>query len=210
MAHHHSVSCDNSKSDKVRFYQQALMINVTVWIVQLIVILFLAGSSLTLLGDWSHGLADILILFATHQIFASELKDSEKDHSSKKKWLATIAVFVLWGMAVHILYEAVGRIVNPVDFLGWPVAVIALFSTVGNFLAHKRISLVDECEHDVAHHANVAHLITDAAISLTVFVSAVGKIMFNLPAIDAWLGMAVAGWMLYLGWGILTVKGHHH
>lgn len=207
MAHHHSSSFKN-KSEKVKFYKQALTINITVWVMQLSVILFVADS-LTLLADWAHGLADILILFATHQIFASELGSSEDDHSRKKNWLAIVAVFVLWGMAGHIFYEAVGRLASPVDFLGWPVAVVALFSAVGNFLAHKRISLVDECEHDAVHHANVAHLITDAVISLTVFISAVGKIMFNLPAIDAWLGMAVSGWMIYLGWKILLGKKPH-
>jgi len=206
MAHHHGVAGDHSKRDKIKFYKQALMINGTVWIMQLVVILFITGGSLTLLGDWSHGLADILILFATYQIFTSELKNSENDHSGKKKWLVIVAVFVLWGMAGHIFYEATERIANPVDFLGWPVAIIALFSTVGNFLAHKRISLVDPCEHDAVHHANVAHLITDAAISLTVFISAVGKIVWDLPAIDTWFGMAVAGWMIYLGWKTLQEK----
>lgn len=209
MTHNHSISCNHTKNEKVELYKQALMINASVWVMQLSVILFIAGGSLTLLGDWAHGLADILILFATHKIFASELKNSEKDYSGEKKWLAIIAVLVLWGMAGHIFYEAVGHIANPVDFLGWPVAFIALFAAVGNFLAHKKISLVAECEHDAAHHANVAHLITDAAISLTVFVSAVGNIVFSLPAIDAWLGIAVGVWMMYLGWKILVGKNHH-
>lgn len=208
MAHHYSVSCNNSKSDKVKFYRQALTINSTVWVMQLLVILFVADS-LTLTGDGSHGLADILILFATHQIFASELQNPNDDHSSKKKWLVRIAVLLLWVMAGYIFYEAVGRIENPVDFPGWPVAVLALLSATGNFLAHKIIGRVDKCEHDDAHQINVAHLLTDAVISLAVFVSALGMIIFGLPAIDTWLGIIVGLWMVFLGWKILSGKSAH-
>lgn len=205
MTHAHAISC---KSDKVRFYQQALMINVTVWILQLVTILFVANS-LALAGDWAHGFADIIIMVATFQIFSAELHDTEKDHSVKKKWLVRIAVIMLWLSAFWIFYEATERMAAPVDFPGWPVAILALLSTVGNFLAHKRIGCVDLCEHDDAHRINVAHLLTDAVISLIVFVSAMGKILFDLPAIDTWLGIFVGIWMIYLGWKILLGKGGH-
>ncbi len=207
MSHAHAFTC-STKSDKVKFYQQALAINATVWILQLITIVFFANS-LTLLGDWSHGFADIIILFATYHIFASELQNPEKDYSRRKKWLVAFAIVVLWGMAVYIFYEAIWRILYPVDFLGWPIAILALLSTAGNFLAHQRISSVSACEHDNAHLVNVAHLITDAAISFCVFISAMGKILFNLPAIDTWMGIGVGIWMIYLGWKIVTGKAKH-
>ncbi len=207
MAQANFGSC-KSRSDKVNFYRQALTINLSVWVMQLIVILFVADS-LTLLGDWSHGLADILILFATHQIFASELQNPDDDHSNKKKWLVRVAVLVLWTMAGYIFYEAAERTTNPVDFPGWPVAVLALLSATGNFLAHKIIGRVAKCEHDDAHRVNVAHLLTDAVISLTVFVSALGMIIFGLPAIDTLLGIIVGIWMILLGWKILSGKSAH-
>lgn len=207
MAQNHSSSC-KSRGEKVKLYRQALTINSTVWLMQLVTVVFIA-KSLTLMGDMSHSLADVFILLATHQIFASEVQNPEDDHSGKKKWLVRIAVFMLWASAVYIFYEAAERIANPVDFPGWPVAILALLSAMGNFLAHQRIGCVDKCEHDDAHKANVAHLITDAVLSLIVFISALGRIIFNLPAIDTWLGIVVGVWMIHLGWKILSGKNHH-
>ena len=201
----------NSKLDKVRRYRQALSINASVWVLQLITVLFIADS-LTLFGDMSHSIADIFILLATHQVFAHELRNPNADHSHKKKWLVRVAVFLLWLSACYVLYEALGRITHPVDFPGWPVAILAIFSASGNFFAHHMISKIDACEHDHAHEANVAHLLTDFALSIIVLVSALGNILFNLPAIDAWLSLVVAMWMLYWGWKIIHGKDdeHHH
>lgn len=199
----------NSKLDKVRRYRQALSINTGVWVLQFLTVIFIADS-LTLFGDMTHSLADIFILLATHQIFAHELRNPHADHAHKKKILVRVAVLLLWMSAAYVCYEAVERITHPVDFPGWPVALLAILSASGNFFAHRRISQIDKCEHDHAHEANVAHLLTDFALSVIVFLSALGNILFKLPAIDAWLSLAVALWMIRWGWKILYEKDEHH
>lgn len=198
----------NSKQDKVRYYRQALIINSIVWLLQILVLLFFANS-LTLKGDMFHGFADILILFATHHVFKSELQNFTGNHHTKKNVLVMVAVLLLWFSAGDLTYEAVQRIASPVDFPGWPVAIVSLLSSIGNFTSHKIIGKVEKCEHDKLHKINVAHLITDAVISLCVFISALGKILYDTPAVDAWLSFPVALWMFILGWNIITGKGHH-
>ena len=201
----------NTKLDKVRRYRQALLINTGVWVLQFFTVVFIADS-LTLFGDMSHSLADVFILLATHQIFASELRNPNADHAHKKKLLVRVAVFLLWASACYVLYEATERIVHPVSFPGWPVVILAIFSASGNFSAHQMISRVDKSEHDHAHEANVAHLLTDFMLSVIVLISALGNILFKLPAIDAWLSLVVGIWMFRWGWKILRGKGggHHH
>lgn len=212
MAHdhsHHGHAHSNSKTrgDKVKYYRQALLINSTVWVMQVLTLIY-AGLSLTLKGDMIHGLADVLILVATHQIFSTELHSPGADNSSKKKWLVIVAVILLWFSAGDIFYEAIARINSPVDFQGWPVAIVALLSAAGNYTSHKIIGKVDKCEHDATHNVNVAHLLTDAVISLLVFISASGKILFDLPMIDTLLGIPVGIWMVILGKRILQGKAH--
>lgn len=212
MAHdhsHHHLHHDHSKSrgDKVKYYRQALLINSTVWVMQVLTLIY-AGLSLTLKGDMIHGLADVLILVATHQIFSSELNSPGGDNANKKKWLVIVAIILLWVSAGDIFYEAIKRISSPVDFLGWPVAIVALLSAAGNYISHKIIGQVDKCEHDATHNVNVAHLLTDAVISLLVFISASGKILFDLPMIDTLFGIPVGIWMVILGKRILQGKTH--
>ncbi len=202
---HHSHT---SKEEKARLYGKALTINTSVWFVQLIAIFVFSAGSLALLGDWGHGGADILILAGTYWLLKNEVLTPNEGHAGKKKWLTVIAVSILLGTAVYIFHEALGRIFSPTEFHGWIVGSLAILATTGNLYAHHTIDKVNGCEHDGLHRANIAHLITDAAISFSVFVSAVGNIVFGFPGIDAWISILVGTWMIILGKRILFDKHH--
>ncbi len=204
LAHHSHTS----KEEKAQLYGRALIINSGVWIVQLIAIFVFAVGSLALLGDWAHGGADILILAGTYWVLKNEMQSPGEDHAGKKKWLTVIAVSILLGTAAYIFHEALDRIFNPTEFHGWIVGSLAILATIGNLYAHHIIDKVKGCEHDGLHRANIAHLITDAAISFSVFVSAVGNIAFGFPAIDAWISILVGIWMVILGKRIMFDKHH--
>ena len=202
------------KLDKIRRYRTALIIEGIMWGLQLFTYLALA-QSLTLLGDTGHSFADVLLLLGTFVIFRNEFYHPEKDYGPKKVILVRIAVILLWINAVYIFWEASVRIAHPVNFSGWPVLVAAIISALGNFIAHRVIHGVDQSEQDHAHDANVAHILTDLALALAVLFSALGNIIFKLPAIDAWLSLIVAAWMLRWGWKLLqrtrtsSIHVHH-
>ena len=198
----------HSKLDKVRRYRHALTINTSVWLLQLFTVVVIADS-LTLFGDMLHSFADIIILLGTHRVFANELRHPEGNHGAAKQLLVRGAVALLWISAGYVFVEALERIAHPVDFPGWPVVFLAILSATGNFFAHQQISGVDKREHDHAHEANIAHLLTDIALSVVVLISALGNILFRLPAIDAWLSLLVALWMFRWGWKILRGEDHH-
>jgi Co/Zn/Cd efflux system component len=189
------------KLDKVRRYRWALIITFSVWVLQLVTFALIARS-LTLFGDMAHSFSDIIVLFGTFWIFANEVTYPQSEHHShgKKIILVRIAALLLCINAVYVFVEALARIEHPVDFPGWPVFFLACVSALGNFFAHRIIHGVDKSEHDHVHDANVAHLLTDLALSLAVLFSALGNILFKLPAIDAWLSLIVAVWMLRWGW----------
>lgn len=191
------------KFDKVRRYRWAFIITSIMWVLQLLTFVFFA-QSLTLFGDMAHSFADILLLLGTFFIFLNEIERPDDDHRNKKVLLVRIAAFLLWINAIYIISEAVMRLRHPVNFSGWPVLYLALISAVGNFCAHRMIHGVDKSEHDHAHEANVAHLLTDLALSLAVLVSALGTILFQLPAIDALLALLVGCWMT--NWGYKLFK----
>lgn len=217
MGHTHSDACNHagqhhqhvSKTEKAQFYNRAFRINLTVWLIQLFAIFVLSAGSLALLGDWAHGGADLLILYATYWVTTLEVKNPKDDHARKKKLLTCVAVAILFATAWYVLDEALDRIFNPPLFHGWLVGSLAILSTIGNLYAHKIIDKVDKCEHDGLHHANVAHLLSDAAISFAVFVSAVGNVAFGLPAVDGFASIFVGIWIIIVGKRILFDKHHH-
>jgi divalent metal cation (Fe/Co/Zn/Cd) transporter len=204
---------NDSKVDQLLRYKTAASINLFVWVLQLATLLFLANS-LALFGDTAHSLSDALIFCGTIFVLRRQILEPARDHTSAKTSLVYIAVGMLWLSAIYIMFEAVGRIKIPVGFPGTPVLLMALFSAIGNFCAHRIIDKIDISLHDHVHKANVAHLLTDFAISAVVFVSAVLNMAFGLIAVDAWVSLLIIGpWMLFWGWHILGDKGSsppHH
>jgi cobalt-zinc-cadmium efflux system protein len=204
-----------AKQDKLHRYKMALAINATVGLIQVITLSFIA-KSLSLFGDTSHSIADVFILAGTVIVLRRELIDPSHHHEGAKRTLVFVAIFLLFISAVYIVWEALGRIAHPVYFPGWPVVLMALLSAGGNFVAHRMIADIDSAEHDATHEANLAHILTDLALSLIVLVSALGNILFATPAIDTWLSLVVAGWMIW--WSIKIFKSvssshahtHHH
>lgn len=197
-----------AKEDKLARYRTALSINTVVAILQLCTVVFLADS-LALFGDMTHSFSDVFILAGTAYIIRREIADSGHGHRGAKRLLVGLAITLLWISACYVGWEAIERIKHPVGFPGWPVAAMALLSALGNFVAHRVIARVEHSEHDAMHEANIAHLLTDFLLSFIVLLSALGNILFDLPAIDAWLSLGVALWMLNWGWRILKNGDPH-
>lgn len=199
-----------------RLYRTGLSINIAVAILQLAT-LALFASSLTLFGDTMHGIADILILLGTTILAKKASMYTDEHHGVRKRFLAVIAILLLWCSAGWIVYESLIRISTPTVFPSWVVIAVALLAATGNFFAHRAISRVNDCEKDSLHEANVAHLLTDCALSCIVVLSGLGVLIFGLPSLDAWFALCIVAPFMFL-WGgrILLPKtkhahhGHHH
>jgi cobalt-zinc-cadmium efflux system protein len=200
----------DSRVDQLLRYKTAASINLFVWVLQIVTVLFIADS-LALFGDAAHSLSDILILGGTIFVLRRQIYNPSHDHRNAKTWLVRMAVGMLWLSALYIVIEAVGRIRSPVIFPGAPVAILALLSAIGNLWAHRVIEKVDKALHDHVHKANVAHLLTDFALSFVVFASAILNMTFGWVSVDAWISLLViAPWMLWWGWRIIHPKTSLH
>ncbi len=189
---------DHAKAEKLRRYKIALALNTLIWFLQSVILIFFANS-LSLFGDAAHSASDSVILLGSCIIFARELSRPEHAHETMKRTFTRFAIFLLWGSACYVAYEAVERITNPVMFLGWPVVVIACVSAIGNFFAHRIICGVETDSHDHLHRANVLHILSDMMLSIAVLCSALGVIFFHFPALDGWIALLVSCWMIIRG-----------
>jgi cobalt-zinc-cadmium efflux system protein len=203
---------NDSRVDQLLRYKIAASINLFVWILQLLTVIFIADS-LALFGDAAHSLSDILILGGTIFVLHRQIRDPSHDYRNAKTRLVRAAVGMLWLSALYLVIEAVGRIRSPVIFPGAPVAILALLSAIGNLWAHRIIDKTDKALHDHVHKANVAHLLTDFTLSFVVFISAILNMTFGWTSIDAWISLIIiAPWMFWWGWSIVHQKTstHHH
>lgn len=187
-------------------YRTGLTISLAVVIIQIGVLIF-AAKSLGLFEDMMHGIADNLILIGTTIVLYFEAYGATPNKGLKRT-LALVGGLLLIFAGIAGGYVAYERIMGAqIALSGWTLATTSLIATIGGGWAFKVIHGVHTSMHDHLHKSAVAHLVGDLAISAIVFLSALGIIFFNFPAIDSWVVLAIiAPWMIFRGIQILKHK----
>lgn len=207
--------------DTYQRYRTGLSVNIAVVLIQAIV-LFLATRSIGLFEDMMHGIGDNVFLVGTTIVLYFEAHGTS-ENKGRKRILALIGGALLVVAGIGGAWTAIERITGgQVPLSGWVLGGTTLIAIVGNGWAYRIISGANKNSQGHLHDANVAHLIGDLAISCAVLLSAIGIILFSLPAIDSWVVLVlIAPWMLWRGAQILRYKDppdsddrhkhpHHH
>lgn len=177
--------------------------------------------SIGLFEDMVHGIADNLVLIGATIILYFEANGATPNRG-RKRVLALIGGVLLIGAGIGGAWVAYERIVGTqMSLSGWTLALTSLVATLGGVWAFRIIHGVRKSSQDHLHASAIAHLIGDLAISVTVFISSLGIIFFDLSAIDSWIALlAISPWMIIRGTQILRYKDpqesdrhpdeHHH
>lgn len=223
------MSHDANAQDAYFRYRTGLTISLAVVLVQIAVLFFTGRGTLTnwsigLFEDTMHGVADNLVLIGTTIVLYFEAQGATKN-KGRKRVLALIGGVLLVCSGIGGGYVAYGRMIGvQMQIFGWALACTSLIAVIGGGLAFRVIHGVHKSQHDHLHKSATAHLVGDLVISIVVFLSSLGIIFFNLPAIDSWVGlMFIAPWMVWRGIQILKYRdphesgdsmhhdgGHHH
>ena len=158
----------------------------------------LAFGSLALIGDAVHNLGDVaglLFGWGAERLSARPPSPRFTYGYGRSTQLASLinAVLILMASAV-VIVEGLQRLVEPVAVVGVPVAVAAAVGIAVN-LGSARLFGGDH-NHDLNRRAAVVHLLTDAAVSAAVLVSALLVHLTGWNWLDAataiGVGLAVA------------------
>ena len=166
-----------------------------------------ADWSIGLFEDAVHGIADNLVLVGATIILYFEVNGATPN-KGRKRILALFGGVLLVFAGVWGGWTAYGRISGaqlPVS--AWVLAVTSLIAVIGGGFAFRVIHGVHESGHDHMHESAIGHLIGDLAISVAVFLSSVGIILWGIPAIDSWMALVlISPWMLFRGIQILKYR----
>lgn len=164
----------------------------------------LAFGSLALIGDAIHNLGDVaglLLGWGAERLSTRPATPHFTYGFGRSTQLASLANAVLILMAAGVLIvEGLQRLQDPVPMVSTPVAAAATAGIVVNLLSARLFG--HGHSHDLNRRAAVVHLMTDAAVSAAVLVSALLVRVTGWSAIDALtaigVGLAVAasGWRL--------------
>ena len=165
----------------------------------------LAFGSLALIGDAVHNLGDVaglLFGWGAERLSARPPTARFTYGYGRSTQLASLinAVLILMAAAV-VIVEGLQRLMEPVAVVGGPVAVAAAVGIAVN-LGSARLFGSDH-SHDLNRRAAVVHLLTDAAVSAAVLVSALLVHLTGWNWLDAATAIGVGLAVAWSGWQLL-------
>lgn len=158
-----------------------------------------SSGSLALLADAGHKLADIgalgLALFASWFSFLSSSPRKTFGFYRLEIISALFNGIGLMTIAGIILWEALGRIGNPVNISGGTMLWVSITGLLINFISAKL--LYPDKELNLNVKGALFHIMSDIANSLGEILAAVGIMLFHLTWLDTLISMVIALLVFY-------------
>lgn len=162
-------------------------------------------GSLALIGDAIHNLGDVaglLFGWGAERLSARPATARFTYGFGRSTQLASLinAALILMAAGV-VIVEGVQRLFDPVPLVSGPVAWAAAAGIVVNLLSARLFG--SSHSHDLNRRAAVVHLLTDAAVSAAVLVSAVLVGLLGWLWLDAATAIGVGLAVAWSGWALL-------
>lgn len=192
--HHHEVKGKNL------FF--TILLNASISIAELIG--GIISGSISLISDAIHNFSDVLSLIISYIANKLSKKEANEKHTFGFKRSEIIAAFLnsstLIVLAFYILYEAIVRLIHPVEISSDLVIWLALGSIVVNGLSVLFIK--KDAEGNMNMKAAYLHLFGDMMTSIVVLIGGILMKYFHVFWIDPVFSILIAIYLLYLSWDI--------
>ncbi|MCX5944016.1 MAG: cation diffusion facilitator family transporter [Cyanobacteria bacterium] len=162
-------------------------------------------GSMALVGDAVHNLGDVaglLLGWGAERLSSLPPNQRFTYGFGRSTQLASLLNAVLILMAASVVFvEGLQRLLEPVSQQSLPVAWAAAAGVVVNLLSARLFG--DRHQHDLNRRAAVLHLLTDAAVSAAVLLSALVVGLTGWNRLDGFTAMAVGLTVAWSGWQLL-------
>ena len=204
---HTSHDHDLASADRKRVFQ-AMLLTATFMVIE--VIGGLLSGSLALLADAGHMLTDSLALFLAWFAFRIANRPTDGARSYGYHRFQILAAFVnglaLFAIGAWIIYEAVGRIQEPVDVLAGPMLVIAFAGLAVNVVAFYLLHSGDQANLNMRGAA--LHVLSDLLGSVAAIVAAAVIMATGWNIMDPLLSLLVVALILNAAYRVVMDSAH--
>ena len=196
--HHHAHQVD---------YNRAFAVGVALNVIYVVVeaAYGFAVNSLSLLADAGHNLSDVLgLVIAWGAHFLSQVKPTRRRTYGwgSSSILSAMLNSLLLVMAVGaIVWEAMGRLNNPVSVAGGTMMFVAGVGVVINTLT--ALLFHGGRKHDLNIRGAYLHMAADAGVSCAVVLGGLGISLYGWTWLDPALSLVIAVVILVGTWGLL-------
>ena len=201
--HHHGHHGHVSQRSAAAAFRWSIALNSGLTALQLVI--GLAFGSLALIGDALHNLGDVVGLVLGWGADRLSQKPAQGrftyGYGRSTQMASLINGVLIFGAGAVVVVEAIQRLFNPVPLIAGPVAWAAAAGIVINFGSAKLFG--HGHQHDLNQRAAVLHLLTDAAVSVAVLVSALLVGLTGWYWLDALTAIGVGVAVIWSALGLL-------
>lgn len=162
-------------------------------------------GSLALIGDALHNLGDVVGLalgWGAERLSRRPARGRFTYGYGRTTHLAALLnALLIFSAGVVVVVEAIQRLVDPVPLASLPVAWAAAAGIAVNLFSARLFG--DDHHHDLNQRAAVLHLLTDAAVSLAVLISALVVGATGWLWLDPLTAIGVGAAVIVSAWGLL-------
>lgn len=197
--HHHQPShpLQEASSGAGRAFRWSIALNTGLTTLQLVI--GFGFGSLALIGDALHNLGDVIgLVLGWGADRLSRRRASGRftyGYGRSTQLAALINGLLIFGAGAVVVVEAIQRLFNPVPLIAGPVAWAAAAGVVINLFSAKLFG--HNHHHDLNQRAAVLHLLTDAAVSVAVLISAIAASLTGWIRLDALTAIGVGAVVIW-------------
>lgn len=202
--HHHHHGHSHSHNDlKGRNLLISIVLNIVITVSQ--VVGGIISGSLALLSDALHNFSDVLSLIISYVATLLGQKKASKNRTFGYKRAEILAAFInaatLMVVAVILMIEAVERFLEPQEIESNLVIWLSLIAILGN--GFSVLLLKKDSDDNMNMKSAYLHLLTDMMASVAVLIGGVLMKYYQIFWVDAVLTMAIALYLVYMGYDLL-------
>jgi len=172
-SHRHSDGHSHSPTRAGSAFRWSIALNSGLTVLQLLI--GFAFGSLALIGDALHNLGDVLGLvlgWGAEQLSRRPARGRFTYGYGRSTQMASLVNgLLIFSAGVVVVVEGIQRLQDPVPLIAGPVVWAAAAGIVINLLSARLFG--HNHQHDLNQRAAVLHLLTDAAVSVAVLLSAI-------------------------------------
>ena len=203
MHEHHAPALD---ADRRRL---AIALGLIVVFMAVEVVAGILASSLALVSDAAHMVTDAgaLLLSLVALRLATRPAHGNLTFGLKRAEILSAQAngAVLLVLAGLIVYEAIRRLIDPLDVGGWTMVVVALAGLGVNLVATRQLAQADR--ENMAVEGSFRHLLTDVYAFAGTLVAGIVILATGYDRADPVASLVVAALMLWAAYGLLRSSG---
>ena len=200
---HHGSSHHGHDHGAARAFRWSILLNSGLTALQLVI--GFGFGSLALIGDALHNLGDVVGLtlsWGAERLSRRPARGRFTYGYGRSTHLASLLnALLIFSAGVVVVVEAIQRLFDPVPLMSTPVAWAAAAGIAVNLLSARLFG--HDHHHDLNQRAAVLHLLTDAAVSVAVLISALLVGATGWLWLDPLMAIGVGAAVILSAWGLL-------